>query len=528
MRDYPTNSFKDIVMLERYIGVVDVGKTNKKVLIYDLNLRCVDSAYKNFDEFEQEGVNYENLDNMALWIQAQLKKFACKYTIKAISVTTHGACAVGIDKDGKLAVPPVAYTTDAGEEFRKDFYDTFGDPVSLKIATGTTEIGSLINVGKLIYFWKKKWPEQFNNIWKILNMPQYFGYLFTGNIGAEPTYVGCHTYLYNIKEKTYSDVAEKLEITDMLPNKISTSWQILGTITPSFQTKTRLPSDCLVTMGIHDSNASLFPYLVKGFKNFVLNSTGTWCVALHPTDKSDFDEEELEAAVFYNIDAFQNPVKTSIFKGGTEFETYRNLLIDISGVSSDPPFDLDLYSTIIKEKKLFILPSVDKGLGIFPFAEPGTVENGLKTDLKTLLSGEQTPKFFKHYQTGFAVLNISLAIQTYHAIKMTGFDGKGTVFIEGGFRRNTPYLKLLGALFPKATISLTKMEEATAFGSAILAKAALERVQPERTAEYIDIQVTNIETPTIPAIQAYVAEFDKLVKPVRKSEFQEMSDANTR
>ncbi len=180
-------------MPEHYIGVVDIGKTNKKVLIYDLNLRCVDSAYKNFDEFEEDGIIYEDLKNMSLWIEEQLKKFALKYTIKAISVTTHGAFAVGIDESGALAVPPVAYTTDAGEEFRTDFFETFGDPISLKKATGTTEIGSLINVGKLIYFWKKKWPEQFKNIWKILNMPQYFGYLFTNQIGAEPTYVGCHS-----------------------------------------------------------------------------------------------------------------------------------------------------------------------------------------------------------------------------------------------------------------------------------------------------------------------------------------------
>ncbi len=498
-------------MPEHYIGVVDIGKTNKKVLIYDLNLRCVDSAYKNFDEFEEDGIIYEDLENMSLWIEEQLKKFALKYTIKAISVTTHGAFAVGIDKDGALAVPPVAYTTDAGEEFRDDFFKTFGDPISLKKATGTTEIGSLINVGKLIYFWKKKWPEQFKNIWKILNMPQYFGYLFTGKIGAEPTYVGCHSYLYDPKEKTYSDFADKLGILNLLPEKISTSWQKLGTISPSFQKRTNLDPDCLVTMGIHDSNASLLPYLVKGFENFVLNSTGTWCVAMHPTDKSDFQEDELEAAVFYNIDAFQNPVKTSIFKGGTEFETYRNLLVELSGESPDPSFDLDLYNSIINDKSLFILPSVDKGLGIFPFAEPGAVENGVKTDLNSLQSGVQIPEFFNHFETGLAVLNLSLAIQTYHALKMNGFDGKGTVFIEGGFRKNTPYLNLLGALFPKATIALTKMEEATAFGSAILAKAALDEVRPENTAQHVDIEVTTLETPKFAAIQDYVAEFDRLV-----------------
>ncbi len=498
-------------MPENYIAVVDVGKTNKKVLIYDLRLKCVDSVYKNFDEFEEAGVIYEDLENMTIWIRDQLKIFANKYIIKAISVTTHGAFAVGIDVNGNLAVPPVAYTTDAGENFRQDFYNTFGHPHTLKRATGTTEIGSLVNIGKLIYFWQKQWPEQYKNIWKILNMPQYFGYQFTGNIGAEPTYIGCHSYLYNPKEKSYSDVAKRLGVIDLLPEKISKSWQKLGTISPQFQTETNLPSDCIVTMGIHDSNASLLPYLVKGFKNFVLNSTGTWCVAMHPTHNSDFRDEELDAAVFYNFDVFQQPVKTSIFKGGTEFETYQTILNNLAGDQPDPLFDIDLYNRIVSEKKLFILPSVDKGVGIFPFAEPGTVENGVKIDLKTLQSKKEIPEFFNHFKTGLAVLNLSLAIQTYYALKMTGFDGEGTVFVEGGFRKNIPYLKLLGALFPKATISLTKMEEATAFGSAILAKTALDRTQPEYTSNVFEIETTIVETCTIDSIHEYVAEFDKLV-----------------
>ena len=498
-------------MPENYIAVVDVGKTNKKVLIYDLSLKCVDSVYKNFEEFEEAGIIYEDLEKMTLWIKNQLKIFTNKYIIKAISVTTHGAFAVGIDVNGNLAVPPVAYTTDAGEDFRQDFYNTFGDPHTLKIATGTTEIGSLVNVGKLIYFWQKQWPEQYKNIWKILNMPQYFGHQFTGNIGAEPTYMGCHSYLYNPKEKKYSDVAKRLGVIDLLPEKISKSWEKLGTISPQFHSETNLPTDCIVTMGIHDSNASLLPYLVKGFKNFVLNSTGTWCVAMHPTNNSDFRDEELDAAVFFNFDAFQQPVKTSVFKGGTEFETYRNILNDLAGDQPEPSFDIDLYNCIISEKKFFILPSVDKGLGIFPFAEPGTVENGEKTDLNTLQSRKKIPEFFNDFKTGLAVLNLSLAIQTYFALKMVGFDGEGTVFIEGGFRKNIPYLKLLGALFPKATISLTKMEEATAFGSAILAKAALDRVSPEMTAKQFEIEITTLETPVIPEIQGYIIEFDKLV-----------------
>ena len=119
--------------------------------------------------------------------------------------------------------------------------------------------------------------------------------------------------------------------------------------------------------------------------------------------------------------------------------------------------------------------------------------------------------FFKDFETGTAVLNLSLAIQTYYALNMTGFNGKGTVFIEGGFRKNEAYIKLLGALYPEAQISLTKMDEATAFGAAILAKAAMDKVTPEKTKSSFDIEIKNIDTPSIPLIKDYMAEFDRLI-----------------
>lgn len=498
-------------MVESFFAVVDIGKTNKKVLIFDRHLHLVDSAFANFDEYRKEGVVYEDLEGMTRWITHRIKEFAGRYRIAAISVATHGATAFAIDGSGRLAVPPVAYTTDAGEEFRQEFYRTFGSERELKRETGTAEIGSLVNVGKLIYFLQKRWPQKWRNVRTILYMPQYFGYLFTGRIGAEPTYVGCHTYLYNLRKREYSSLAGKLGILDMLPPTIGKSWEVLGWVCPEFRRKTSLPQECLVTMGIHDSNASLLPYLVKGFDNFVLNSTGTWCVAMHPTDSTDFREEELDALVYYNLNVYQEPVKTSIFKGGTEFDTYREILERINGKREQPAFCRNLYSKIVKERNLFILPAVDQGMGVFPNARAKAVESGIESSLEDLRTGSHLPDFFKDFETGMAVLNISLAVQTHRALSMTGFDGSGTIFIEGGFRKNRAYVSLLGALYPHARIALTGMEEATAFGAAILAKAAVEGVSPQRIKESFQMEIESVETSPIPYMREYLEEFGRLV-----------------
>ena len=78
----------------------------------------------------------------------------------------------------------------------------------------------------------------------------------------------------------------------------------------------------IVTAGIHDSNASLLPYIARGSdKDFILNSTGTWCVCMHPdvseNVKSFYNPDDIGKTVFFNRSALDTPVKTAIFVGGT-------------------------------------------------------------------------------------------------------------------------------------------------------------------------------------------------------------------
>jgi len=498
-------------MSQSYIAVIDIGKTNKKVLVFDEELTLIDSAYRTFDEYIEDNIHYENLEQAAQWIFEQLGEFARSYTILSIGITAHGASMVGVDEKGELAVPPVAYTTDAGEEFREEFYHRFGSPVDLQKETKTAEIGSLINIAKLLYFHKKKWPEQYERINKILYFPQYFGYLLTGNTGADPTYTGCHTYLFNPEERTYSTVAHQLGVTDKLADDIRNSWEVLGTISPFAAQKTGLSTDCLVTMGIHDSNASLLPYIVKDYENFVLNSTGTWCVAMHPTNSFHFTEDELGKLVFYNLDAFFNPVKTSIFMGGLEFETYTAILKELNHQENFPHYNHEICQKVIDNKELFILPSVVKDTGLYPSSKPRVIEKSSTFTLEHLQTNNAVPSFFNDYETAYAVLNISLALQTKRALDMTGFKGVGTIFVEGGFRHNDTYNRLLTALYPQSTVALTNLSEATAFGAALCAKAARDRVSPSELKDFFEIDITPVEKCSLSNLDAYGERFESYV-----------------
>lgn len=143
---------------------------------------------------------------------------------------------------------------------------------------------------------------------------------------------------------------------------------------------------------------------------------------------------------------------------------------------------------------------------------PGVVDRRKKIDLEKILVGQVIPTFFNDFDTAMAVLNISLAIQTSFALNMAGFDGTGTVFIEGGFRKNLAYLNLLGALYPEAKIALTKMEEAASFGATILARAVFTATTPKSAASDFEIEITPISSLPLPSLHDYIAEFDRLIR----------------
>lgn len=493
-------------MSDDRIAVLDIGKTNKKVIIFSRDLEIIDEIKQGFDEVERDGVLCEDVEAIKNWFIENLKTAASKHKISAISVTTHGAMCVPVDGAGEIAAPTVAYTHDAGKGFDYEFFRHFGSREALQGVTCTAEIGSLINLGKLIYYVQKSYPTAWGNVRWVLNYPQYFGFVLTGKVGAEPTYTGCHTYLFNHREGHYSYVAERLGLKDKLPEKLQNSWDVLGKISPEISEQTGLSEDCVVTLGVHDSNASLVPYIAAGFDDFLLNSTGTWCVAMHPTDNFAFRREELGKTVFFNLDVYCRPVKTSIFMGGLEFETYTKILQEKHKRDDFPLLKPEMVQKIAQEKKLFFLPSVVRGAGLFPEAKPCVMEDGKRYDLASIEKGNH-PKFFEDYELAMAALTLSLGIQTRLAGEYTGYAGEGHLFIEGGFTRNEPYKNLLAALHPDATVATTDLKEATALGAALLARCALEGKEPKQMKDAVKIKTAPVKKIKIDGLDDYEKAF---------------------
>ena len=76
------------------IAVLDVGKTNKKVFIYNKQLQVLEKNVKAFAEITDScGLKIEQPEAVFQWFKENLKDYSNRYTITAISIATHGAMA---------------------------------------------------------------------------------------------------------------------------------------------------------------------------------------------------------------------------------------------------------------------------------------------------------------------------------------------------------------------------------------------------------------------------------------------------
>jgi L-fuculokinase len=484
--------------MDKAIAVIDIGMTNKKVAVYDRKLRALDSMSRTFDPDMVDGLETHDLAGMESWFLDALASFSKRYEIVAITVATHGATMVCVGEDGEPCAPCVYYTHEPGPDFHDRFYAAMGDPRELQAETGTPNFSAMINPSKGLFFLRERFPGAYARAHLVLQYPQYWGYRLTGRTGAEGTYTGCHNYLWNWMTERYSSVADKLGVTSMMPFPLRESWGILGRVKPEIARRAGLAEDTIVTMGIHDSNASLLPHLAKrSGGDFILNSTGTWCVLMHPQERYGFSPEELGKVVFFNRSAFNKPIKTAIFLGGMEHEAWIDAIKAASGISpcdalpSPSPAD---YRAVVDSRSEFILPEVVPGTGQFPGQAARVSLDGLDYALCDISSGAQVPGFLRDPGKATAALNISLALQTLVALERAGLGPKTEVFTEGGFRRNAGYNAVLASALDGRSggAYLTDIAEATSFGAAMTAEAALRGGKPDELASLFDIEYKRV------------------------------------
>ena len=95
------------------VAVIDIGKTNAKLLLIELATGAEVAVFKAPNRV-LPGPPYPHFDIEGLWafLLTGLAELARAHEVAAISITTHGAAAVLVDASGDLALPMLDYEHD--------------------------------------------------------------------------------------------------------------------------------------------------------------------------------------------------------------------------------------------------------------------------------------------------------------------------------------------------------------------------------------------------------------------------------
>src|SRR5215213_6300264 len=180
------------------IAIIDVGKTNKKLFLFDEDYKIVYERSARFtDTMDEDGDPCENLEALRLFVYDSLQDvFRRKeFDIRAINFSTYGASFVYIDQEGLPVAPLYNYLKPFPEELKKRFYDTYGGEETFAYRTASPVLGSL-NSGMQLYRIKYQNPDLYGKIKYALHLPQYLSFLISGSKSSDITSIGCHTNLW--------------------------------------------------------------------------------------------------------------------------------------------------------------------------------------------------------------------------------------------------------------------------------------------------------------------------------------------
>jgi len=416
------------------IAIFDVGKTNKKLFLFDEKYNVVFERSARFLETtDEDGFPCENLDSLRLSIFDSLHEVFRKpgFEIKAINFSTYGASFVYLDDDGRPLTPLYNYLKPYPEALKRQFYSQYGGETAFAFQTASPVLGSL-NSGMQLYRIKYEKPGLFKKIKYALHLPQYLSYLLSGKVCTDITSIGCHTNLWDFTKSRYHAWVEREGVLEKLPTLVA-----CDTVVPS-----TFPGNTYkVGTGLHDSSAALIPYLVSFQEPFILISTGTWCISLNPFNSTPLTENELKADCLCYLQYQGKPVKASRLFAGHEHEE------EVKRIAEHFNQSAHKYRSLAFDPAF--VDAIKDNLAAIPFP---------KQDLNVFSSDIEAYYYLIKHIVVQQQRSTELVIQD-SAVKR--------IFVDGGFSKNSIYMHLLSNIFPEMEVFAASMAQATAMGTAL-------------------------------------------------------------
>lgn len=417
------------------IAVFDVGKTNKKLFLFDEQYQLVMERSARFTETEDEdGDPCENLESLRLSVFDSLREVFSRreFAVKAVNFATYGASLVCIDEGGHPLTPLYNYLKPYPERLKRLFYDTYGGETDFSLATASPVLGSL-NSGMQLYRLKYEQPVILDRTRYVLHLPQYMSFLMSGKACSDITSIGCHTNLWDFGKGAYHHWLKQEELIDKLA-PLAPSDSVFAAIFPG--------NDYRVGIGLHDSSAALIPYLLSFHEPFVLISTGTWSISLNPFNREPLTAAELEKDCLCYLSFEGKPIKASRLFAGYEHDEQVKRIADHFGQSPGK------YKTV-------------------PFDQQ-VIDRLRKADGSARAFSSRDLHAFSSDTEAYHRLVLDMVIEQHASTQLVlGGSSVKRIFVDGGFSKNPIFMHLMAAFFPEVEVFAASMAQATAIGTAL-------------------------------------------------------------
>ena len=430
--------------------VFDIGKTNKKLFLFDQDLCEISHEYTRFEEVpDEDGFMSEDLPALVKWIKTSAEKVLTNpaYEVKAINFSTYGASMVHLDKKGEPLTTFINYLKPFPEELLKEFFARYGPEERFAIETASPPMG-MLNSGLQLYYLKYHKPDVFRRLHRSLHFPQYLSYLFTGTATTDYTSVGCHTGLWNYGKGSYAGWLKEEGLLQYL-----TPPEPAATVYPAKLSGININFG----IGVHDSSSALVPYLNATDDPFVLISTGTWSICMNPFNNQALTNHELNADCLHFLSASGQQVKASRLFLGKHLSNQARLLSQFFQVEYQTyksiPWRGEMLQSKRKSNKQLLF---DHGLLIpqrFGFS------SNPAQDLSIFDSYEDAYYHLIDELTDLQIASLKLAV---------GTSGIKRIFVDGGFSSNEVFVGMLANKLTGYKIYSSSFALGTALGAALL------------------------------------------------------------
>ena len=417
------------------IAVFDIGKTNKKLFLYDHTLQTVFEKSVVLPEIvDEDNFPSEDINALSSFVVNELDAILedPRYLVKGVNFSAYGASLVYLDQNGKVLTPLYNYLKPYPKPLQESFYSHYGGENEFSRSAASPVLGSL-NSGMQLYRLKYEQPEIFKRVAHVLHLPQYLSWLISDKFYTELTSIGCHTNMWNFDKSTYHQWLSDEDFLPLLPELVSSS----SAIPVVYKGK-----NIAVGIGLHDSSSALIPYLKQSETNFMLLSTGTWCISLNPFNHSPLTEEELKNDCLCFLQSNGNPVKAARYFGG------------------------HIHQEFVQHIATHFSISVDQILA-YTFTDDEILE------LKKSDSGENYLTAIDAKSAYFMALEKLVDEQKKFIDWILHNADVDEIIVDGGFAQNKLFIQLFSYQFSNKKIIASSVHQGSSLGAAMVIKEQL-------------------------------------------------------